>query len=225
MRAMHRLLLLSLVLFPFCVLSQDVRRSPDYTEYGHGFSLGLSHSFLELVPSTDFALEFNEVENLLSPGIQMGFSIYRSFGRNVELNFMPSMNLGRYSLLFRHQSGRISHLEADYTGLDLPVSLKMRMLTGKYGFYLLGGMNYRYDFSSKQDHQIEQTGDFLYLRRESQQFVLGFGLERYFKYYRFSPELRFSFGNDNLLIAANARHEKALDALKGRSILLAFKFE
>ena len=65
------------------------------------------------------------------------------------------------------------------------------------------------------------------LEFKSQNYSLdiGFGIDIYFKYFKFAPEIKYSYGITNILEKQHNEYDNYLNSLSSRSILISLTFE
>ena len=54
---------------------------------------------------------------------------------------------------------------------------------------------------------------------------LGFGIDIYFEYFKFAPEIKYSYGIKNILIGQNNEYDNMINQLSTRSLLISLTFE
>ena len=54
---------------------------------------------------------------------------------------------------------------------------------------------------------------------------IGLGIDLYFSYFKFSPEIKYSYGLNNILINQDNIYNKMINKLTTQSLLLSLTFE
>lgn len=171
-------------------------------------------------------VRYADVVNL-SPGINIG--MVSSFRLNKYLNFrvLPGISFGQRDLLFISDDGVEDELplEIKSTYIEMPFVLKFngaRMTNVKP--FLTAGINPRFDLAKSKK-------DGLMIRPFDVYWELGAGLDSYLSYFRFSTELKMSFGMMNVLNPKGTgepediMYSDVLDRLTSRIFVLTFFFE
>ena len=73
-----------------------------------------------------------------------------------------------------------------------------------------------------------KTGDnevVVKLNRIDYAYELGVGFDLYMQYFKFSPELKVSFGMNNLLVKDETIYTQSINKLNSMAFLLSFHFE
>ena len=90
--------------------------------------------------------------------------------------------------------------------------------------FVLGGVKYSYDVAS--DARTQQADDLVTFSPSDFQLELGAGLQFFFPYFIFSPELKFSHGLGNVLIFDDRLPESTvLDKVLSRALTISLHFE
>ena len=107
--------------------------------------------------------------------------------------------------------------------VENPFELKFKSdRIDNYRWYLLGGVKHSLDLASKKN--VEDDNIF---KIENNDFAVefGLGLDFYFEFFKFSPQIKTSFGMRNLFVEDGTYPVEGIDALYSRSILINFTFE
>jgi hypothetical protein len=112
-------------------------------------------------------------------------------------------------------------IESSY--VQFPLHLKFKSVRiDNYRLYLMGGIRYANDLASK----AKVVDDNLFkLQRHTADYEIGFGTDFYFEYFKFSPQIRASWGLTNLLVQDGTPQVSALDGIRNRAVLINFTFE
>jgi hypothetical protein len=108
--------------------------------------------------------------------------------------------------------------------MDFPLLLKYKSVRrGNYRMYLIGGISPSVRVGGKKDLNTE--GDKLTIDDTDLSMEFGFGLDVYYPFFKFSPEIRFSRGLLNNLNSETNFYNKGIDRLTTNSISLFLYFE
>jgi len=112
-------------------------------------------------------------------------------------------------------------IESSY--IDLPVELKFKsQRVNNYRLYVLGGVQYNIDLASNEDIFDDrvfkiQSNDLFY--------SAGFGIDIYFEYFKFSPQIKGVWGLMDLLVEDGTFLVEGIQSLRTRGIFINFTFE
>jgi hypothetical protein len=195
-----------------------------------GFQLGLS--------SNGFAVEPNltQDDSLISIGVgrQPGFIIHvvseLHMGPYFGLRFTPGIAFAARDLTYGYvndPSPKVRTVESTF--IDIPLYLKYRSArVNNFAQYIFAGFNYSIDLASQEfvDNQLDERGEFLVkLGRDNYMAEVGVGFDFFLEYFKFSPELRFSYGLNNIIVKDNTIYSNPVEALNSRIFVLSFNFE
>jgi hypothetical protein len=88
--------------------------------------------------------------------------------------------------------------------------------------YLLGGPKYALDLSSDEDVQDDRV---FKLRSSEINYDLGVGIDIYFEFFKFSPQIIYSFGITNQKVDDGTFFAAGIESLNTRALLINFTFE
>ena len=204
----------------------------DYKVFRFGFSLGTNYM--------DFGIEHSEmVQNgkiyyadvsSLMPGFSVGLITDLRLHRYFSLRFTPALLIGERTLSFRSYEVATGKFEDDKElkifslPVDLPVNLRFSAERyGNFRPYVQVGVGTYFDLG--RDEKTDVTLDL-----NDFYFSGGVGCDLYFKYFKLSPELKFNFGQTNILspktsTADNLIYTNALSGLLSRIIVFNFNIE
>ena len=195
--------------------------------YNFGFSLGINKMNFALKPN----YELDDYRYTL-PEHDFGFHIGIVSNLNLlplwDLRFVPTLSFGdRY--IYYSDDWRAPDREGtfDPTLLEFPLHLKFKSvrIMDNFRVYVLGGFKYSYDLASIE----EGEGDDILVRvaRNDLHYEMGFGFDHYFYYFKFSLEVKASFGMLDLARPGtmDRRYYNSIDRLNSKSIMISFLFE
>ena len=85
-------------------------------------------------------------------------------------------------------------------------------------------MKYGIDIASQKD--IDDEGEkIVKLKRHDLAAEIGFGMDFYLEYFKFSPQIKLSFGIIDLLSKDDTIYTKSVEKLSTNAWLLSFTFE
>lgn len=206
----------------------------DYKRLHFGFQLGLS--------TNGFALrqDLTKTDSLirLQHGAQPGFVIHvvseLHMGPYFGLRFTPGIAFAARDLKYTYALGAGTETKSvvrtiESTFIDIPLYLKYRSArVNNFAQYVFAGFNYSIDLASQQfvDNQVDERGQYIVkLKRNNYMAEVGVGFDFFLEYFKFSPELRFSYGFNNVIVQDRTIYAEPIEALHSRIFVLAFNFE
>ncbi len=147
----------------------------------------------------------------------------------VELRFEPGLYYASRTLTYSQFTNERDGLrEVKATYIDFPMLVKFSSLrTGNIRPYLVGGLSATLNLSSNSKSKDDNLQQKFRVKPWTQNYQLGFGIDLYFEYFKFSPSIRGLFGLKNELIPdadPNSPWTGNVESLKTRAVLINFTF-
>jgi hypothetical protein len=125
---------------------------------------------------------------------------------------------------FKGGNDKVAVLQSTY--FEVPLLLKYKSERHKnFRFYVIGGLGYRYNFSNDAETDRSATKPVVGLRASTFNYDVGFGLDLYYPYFKFSPEIKLSNDLMNALVKDGYIYTNTLNGLYPKLIQLSFHFE
>lgn len=199
----------------------------DNQPYHFGFTLGLSNNKFQ-INYTDAFINQNQIKQILSeyePGFNVGIIIDLRINHNTNLRLTPSFNFTDQKLYYT-ENNITSIQPSNSTGVshfEMPVYLKYRSERINNGrVYVLMGGKFMLDMSSIE--KLTQSGN-LKFKKTNYSIDIGFGIDVYFAYFKFSPEIKYSYGMMNVLENQDNEYSNLIQGLSTRGLLISLTFE
>lgn len=146
-----------------------------------------------------------------------------------ELRFEPGLYYASRTINYSEfNTERDGVREVKATYIDFPLILKYSALrTGNVRPYLLGGLSTTLNLSSNAKSKDGNEKQKFRVNQWTQNYTVGFGVDLYFEYFKFSPSIRGVFGLKNELIPdadPNSPWTGNIESLKTRAVLINFTF-
>lgn len=204
-----------------------------------GFSIGINAMDYHFLHS-ELAKQDNIYTGLHK--MQAGINIHAignlRLAEYFDLRFLPGISFGERNIYYinLHDSSIYQddyyRMESSYLEFPLSIKYKSKRLNN-FRPYLLGGGNVRYDLAVKKEYDIK---DQLFMVEPLQFYgEIGMGFDFYLVYFKFSIELKYSIGINNIMRHQNPGGERPPDELADYSdyikqlhsniFILSFHFE
>ncbi len=214
----------------------------DQKPYHFGFSLGFNNLDFSLKPIENLEMvEFSgmtgspEFDTLFSVttqpenGFNIGIVSNLRLGNQFDLRFIPTLTFGDRNIIYEGKKNgdnirRTASIESTF--IDFPLHLKyksVRMLNTRV--YVIGGFKYSYDLASAEDKEDVENELLASINRHDFFYELGVGFDYYFYYFKFSTEIKSSFGMRDMLRRENSMFSNSIDRLNSKIIMISFLFE
>ncbi|HNP33439.1 MAG TPA: porin family protein [Flavobacterium sp.] len=147
----------------------------------------------------------------------------------VELRFEPGLYYASRTITYEQfNTPRDGEREVKATYIDFPLMLKfMSLRTGNVRPYLLAGLSSTLNLSSNSKSKDDNLEQKFRVKSMTQNYTLGFGVDLYFEYFKFSPSIRGVFGLKDELVRDNDPNSPwtgNIQSLKTRAVLINFTF-
>lgn len=177
---------------------------PDYDDHfvHYGFLLGVHSSkyriqYADIYGSPAFDTLHSVVPGNMG-GFKLGFVVNFHVLQYLDFRILPTVGFYENDLTYRFTNGTEQRYVKDATIVELPLLLKYKsMRRGNYAMYLVGGL--KPSFEAVGRGQEEDTSDKLELVRNQINIDVGVGFDIYNPLFKFSPEIRYSYGLKNML--------------------------
>lgn len=202
--------------------------------FNMGYSLGLNLMNFRIKPSE----ESNAADSLYPgrvsryPGINIHLVANFRLNQFFDIRLLPGVSFGQRVVNFNSESltDTVSYgpqkLESSFIELPLLVKYGWRMQDIKP--YIIGGVNYRYDFYAKDAYRLERPV-YIRLNQPDLYYEFGAGIDFYLTHIRLSVELKMSNGVKDMLVhdphPDYPQYCNAIEKLYSRIWVLSFHFE
>ena len=209
---------------------------PDYDNkrLHYGFFLAFNYSTFSVLHSEVFNRNVNNpmlknplaaVNPIGGPGFTTGFILNARINDIWDFRILPTVSFyTRYmEMRFRNDSLSNQLNQSTYAFLELPIMVKYKsQRRHNTRMYMIGGIRPAIEVGAKR----EEIGD-NFLRVNSADFSLeyGFGFDFYYPLFKFSPELRFSYGVSGMKYPDDNIYANSIKEFYTRTVTLYFNFE
>ena len=238
------------ILVALCALSAQAQKAQNrpYVDdklFHFGFQLGLNFSSFGVTdselpianPLTGETEIYHARVSSILPGFNVGFVSDLRLCKFLNLRFCPGLQFTSRTLSYKTESGhkvegtpgkRGSTIDVLAIPINLPVYLKYSAdREGNYRPYVIAGGGVSFNVSRDREKPV-------LLNLMDYFCEVGFGVDLYFRWFKFCPELTYRMGFANQLYPSANRMElapmdvfytDALSRLTNHSICLTFNFE
>ena len=185
--------------------------------------------------SYDFKIDYKDLvqEDILAKttiGFNVGLVGNLRLNDFFDLRFEPGLYYAQRDLTFPgFEKVFDAQREVKSTYIHLPLLVKYSALrTGNIRPFLLAGVSSTLNLSSNFNTQEDNSQQRFRMKQWTNNYELGFGLDLYFEYFKFSPSIRGVFGLKDELIRDNDPNSLwtgNIESMKTRAILINFTFQ
>ena len=228
-------LVILLIMASTAVFAQKpwIRNLSDYDKQKlhFGFSLGINYTDFIITLPGDFKYRDSVyvIESYPQSGLNLGIISNLRLGEYFDLRFVPTLSFASrvidYTLYFNGVEGDFISKKVESTFIDLPLYLKFKSeRVHNYRFYVLAGGKYSIDLVSQEKVQ-EEDKQLVKLLKYDYGYEIGVGYDFYFELFKFSPEIKFFRGFNNLLVKDELLINRSIDKLHSQIFVISFNFE
>lgn len=191
----------------------------------YGFYLGLNNN--------DFVVRHNNstyITTNTTPGFNVGLILDYRLHKNINVRLEPGLMSNTKKVFFNNfATERDSVREASSTFLHFPVIFKFS--TNRYNNirpYVLAGVSYDYNFSSNETNQDDNSAGEFRMKTHNFMYEIGFGVDIYLYFFKFSPSIRGLFAINNELKYdndPNSNWTAPINYLGTRGVFISLAFE
>jgi len=203
----------------------------DFKKLHFGFTLGINELNFNIKKSSNTLT--NDTLLTLLPNSQKGFNLgivsNLRIGKFTDLRFIPTLVFGERNLNYGFidsngvSNERVKRIES--TLIDFPVYIKYKSARyNNFRTYVIGGIKYSLDVAS-QDKINDEGKEIVKLKKNDLMGEIGFGFDFYLEYFKFSPQIKLSYGILNLLAEDETVYTQSINHLSTNGWMFSFTFE
>lgn len=201
----------------------------DYGRKLHfGFSIGTNISNFKY----EFSPNFYQNKDLLTikvhqyPGITLAAISDLHFGEFFDLRAIPSLVIAERRITYNFIGNSSVTKSVESVFFELPLHLKFKSLRHEnIRFYVIGGGKISYDFQSDAKANRDPENPIIAIKPVTIAYEFGCGLDLYFYFFKFSPEIKLSKGINNILVPYNDVYSNIFSKIFSNFIFISLHFE
>lgn len=193
--------------------------------FGISLAYNISYYKIEYTPEFLYSDSILSAESMNGPGFNLGIIANLHLGDYFDLRAIPSLSFAEKSILFTLTDTKQTEQLIESIYFNFPVAFKFKSEAYKeMKAFVIAGATYSYDLSSNA--KARNAEDILKVGAHDVSLDYGAGIEIYFPYFIFSPEIKISHGLINLHSPDdNLIYSRMLESLKARTILFSIHLE
>lgn len=177
----------------------------------------------------DYLTVGEDIEVNKTTGFNVGLVGNLRLNEFFDLRFEPGFYATQRNLIYPNIEDSVDRLrEVKAANLHFPLLLKYSSLrTGNIRPYLVGGISSTLNLGSNAKAPDDNSSNRFRVKTWTQNYEIGFGVDLYLEYFKFSPSIRGVFGmNDELIRDAdpNSPWTGNVQSMKTRAVFINFTF-
>lgn len=183
--------------------------------------------------SLDFKFDYNSVTPDIQVGTTTGFNVgligNLRLTKHLDFRFDPGLYITKRKLTYPLLTDPVEkEREVNSTYIFFPALIKFSATrTGNIKPYLIGGFSTALNLASASKSPDDNYNNQFRMKQWSTFYEIGFGIDLYFEYFKFSPSIRGVFGLTDELIRddnPNSPWTGNIKAMETRGIFINFAF-
>jgi len=199
--------------------------------YYFGLTLGYNHSNFQIQKSSDFILNdsFRVVSPVGVPGFNVSMVGNLKLGEYFDFRFLPGFSFAQRDIRYTHTNQEIPDRTRKIESVFVQLPFHVRYKSVPYRdmrMFVIGGIKYTYDVASNARIRKAQQGSIIRISPHDYAVEIGAGMQFFFPFFIFSPEIKFSQGIGNVLIYNNQLEaSKVIEKLYTRTFTISIHLE
>ncbi|SHJ64735.1 porin family protein [Aquimarina spongiae] len=202
----------------------------DKPRFSWGYILGLnSYDF-----NFDYTSEFEDADIVVDNTIGFSVGLLGNMRINdyLDLRLEPmvtftSRNLTFSNPLFTSQFESFREVKSTYVHVPLLLKVSTKRLNN-FKPFIVGGVSTSINLSSNEDNPDDNSSGEFRMKTNTNYFELGFGIDFYLYYFKFTPSIRGIFAMSDELVQDNdpdSPWTSTIDKMSTRGIFINFTFQ
>ncbi|MEM6724913.1 MAG: porin family protein [Bacteroidota bacterium] len=227
---------IGLVLAFSCLVTMafsQIRGNYNYLDFANkpyyfGITLSYNTSNFRVIPNGDFILNdsIRTVQSPAGPGFNLGIVTNLKIGKYFDFRLLPTLSFSDRRLDYRRvdsEAPETKKIEAVY--IEAPFLVRYKSSPYKdVRVFAVAGVKYSYDVASNS--RTRQSDQLIKIAPSDFSVEYGVGMQFFFPYFIFSPEIKVSHGLSNILIYdPDLIYSSVLDRIFSRTLTISFHFE
>ena len=221
-------------LFSNALQAQNARGNLNFLDfqqkpYYFGITLGFNSSNFNIFHSRTFILNdsIQTAQSVTGPGFNLGIVTNLKIGDYFDFRFLPTLSFAERNIEYTAASdGRLlPRRKLESVFVELPFHVRYKSAPYKdMRLFVITGVKYGFDVAS--DSNTRQADSIVKVAPTDFSAEVGAGIQFFFPYFIFSPEIKMSYGLGNVLIFdENLEESKVIEKILSRMFTLSLHFE
>jgi len=182
----------------------------------------------------DFKFEYkDDLGDLLvdkSIGFNVGLIGELRLNQFLDLRFEPGLHYTNRTVGFRgfdNENDAIREVKSTYINFPLLLKVSAKRI-GNWKPFIIGGASTSLNLGSNEDSLEDNSGATFRMKKSTYYYEMGFGIDFYLEYFKFSPSIRGVFAINDELVPDNDPNSPwtgNINTMKTRGIFINFTFE
>ena len=203
----------------------DFQQKPYY----FGITLAYNSSNFNIFHSDEFILNdsISSAQSVTGPGFNLGIVSNLKIGSYFDFRFLPTLSFAerniKYAVPGKSRPDYTRKVESVF--VELPFHIRYKSAPyNDVRLFMIAGVKYSFDVAS--DSRTRQAEDLVKIAPTDFAFEYGAGIQFFFPYFIFSPEIKVSRGISNVLIFnGELEQSNVIEKILSRTFTISLHFE
>ena len=222
-----------LLIFSTALCAQNSRGNYNFMDfqqkpYYFGITLGVNNANYAIYQSRDFISNpnFLSIESVQGVGGNFGIVTNLKIGDYFDVRFLPTLSFATRNLRYNKPDEGVFQRKIESVFAEMPFHIRYK--SAPYNdtrLFIIGGVKYSFDVASESRSVIKDV-ELVKVSPTDFALEIGGGIQFFFPYFIFSPEIKFSHGLGNTLIYnENLEESQIIDKILSRTFTISLHFE
>lgn len=225
-------LILAAVFVTLSLEAQTSRGNYNYLDFARkpyyfGITLAYNNSTYRIAHSDDFILHdsIRIAESITGGGFNLGIVTNLKIGQHFDFRFLPTLSFTDRNFQYTTTDNNIVKKRLESVFVETPFHIRYKSEPyNDVRLFVIGGVKYGFDVASNS--RSRKAADLVQIAPSDFSVEFGAGLQIFFPYFIFSPEIKVSQGLSNSLIFnEDLNYSNVLDKILSRTFTISFHFE
>lgn len=208
--------------------AQEINPLYDRQPIRFGYAIMGNSAKLKYTLAKDYLLQdtVTNINSINFPGFGIGGLVNFRLSTNWDLRAMLNVQFAQRNMEYEFKKGEKRKLEIESTYMEIPVALKFKSKRhNNIRMYGIGGLTYRYDFTSDIDTDRSNSDPILAIKPSTLSYDVGVGLDLYFEFFKFSPEIKISNGIGNQKVEDPYLYASSIHRVSPKMVVFSLIFQ
>ncbi|MGO4911565.1 type IX secretion/gliding motility protein PorT/SprT [Leeuwenhoekiella sp. W20_SRS_FM14] len=166
-----------------------------------------------------------------SYGFNVGLLANKRLNEYIDLRLEPGLAYNARNLSYLdipgEENDRLRELNSTYIHIPLLVKFSTKRLNN-FKPFVVGGLSYSYNLSSNETNPDDNSAGQFRMKNNTFYYEVGFGIDLYLPYFKFSPSIRGVFALSDELVRdenPNSLYTSNIEVMQSRGLFLNFTFQ
>jgi len=165
-----------------------------------------------------------------APGLHVNIITNLKIGQYFDFRFIPGFSFSERRIRFLdNDTGQIAQEDERIESVFLEIPMLLRFKSAPYRdkrLFVVAGLKYTYDVASNSKARQDQAQNLLKIAPHDFQFEIGAGVQFFFPFFIFSPEIKYSQSIGNIHVFNGIKAESTvIDKILARTLSISLHFE